>query len=542
MQLHLAGLQNRQRISRVARKVGRHSHSEGATQPIVIFNVSSRLTGLSLNASFTNLTSWSLRLAGIPVIHFACRAGMKPCMLGTNRQDYTAPPPCETCISQSERLYAGADVFWFRYQEDTHLSTVLEPLTIDDLCDFKYPFHVSAATESDIRIPLGELTLPSVRWALRRHNLPDDEQTRTLLRAYILSAYNVATEFTALLESAKPSSTIIFNGSIYPEATAHWVARQTGVRAVTHEVGFQYLSTFFTDGQATAYPIKIPDGYELTDEQNQRLDSYLESRFQGNFTMAGIQFWPEMRGLDEEFLHKASTFQEIVPVFTNVAYDTSQVHASVVFPDMFTWLDCVLGIIREHPKTLFVIRAHPDEMREGTAKLANESVQDWVVENGVNKLPNVVFISPTQYFSSYELIQRSKFVIVYNSSIGLEATLLGKVVVCGGRARYTQYPIVHFPNTQAGFRELVETFLAAPHVNLEDEYRLNARKFLYYQLYRTSIPLDDYLETIPRQGFVKLKSFPWQNLLPENSTSMQVIQKGIIDQTPFLIPDPIEVL
>ena len=92
---------------------------------------------------------------------------------------------------------------------------------------------------------------------------------------------------------------------------------------------------------------------------------YLEKRFQGQFTMAGIRFWPEMNGLDEALLEKAGQFQQIVPVFTNVVFDTSQVHANTVFPHMFAWLDLVLDLIRAHPETLFVIRAHPDEMRPG---------------------------------------------------------------------------------------------------------------------------------------------------------------------------------
>ena len=99
---------------------------------------------------------------------------------------------------------------------------------------------------------------------------------------------------------------------------------------------------------------------------------------------------------------------------------------------MFAWLDSVLEIIRAHPETLFVIRAHPDEMRPGTAKQSRESVRSWVMQTKADKLPNVVFIDSQEYVSSYELIQRSKFVMVYNSSIGLEAALMGTPVLCGG--------------------------------------------------------------------------------------------------------------
>src|SRR4030095_3016839 len=103
-----------------------------------------------------------------------------------------------------------------------------------------------------------------------------------------------------------------------------------------NEVGLQPASAFFTDGEATAYPIHIPDEFELNEAQNTKLDAYLVRRFQGDFTMAGIKFWADMKGLDADasFLQKAAGFKQIVPIFTNVIFDTSQPHANTVFEDM----------------------------------------------------------------------------------------------------------------------------------------------------------------------------------------------------------------
>ncbi|HSF82378.1 MAG TPA: hypothetical protein VLA49_14155, partial [Anaerolineales bacterium] len=533
-ELWLAIRQNRLRIKRLAGQVASHAVPSSQQRPLVFFNASSRLFGLSQNAAFSLLTSWSLRLAGVPVVHFVCQEGMRPCVLGTNRQDYTQPPPCETCIAQSRRLYRSAEIYEFASQEDAGLKAALENLDLSELIQFEYEPGFAAIRE---RIPLGALVLPSLRWALRRHTLPDDEPTGYLLRQYMLSAFNVADKFASLLETVKPQAAVIFNGIMYPEAAARWVARQLGVRSVAHEVGFQPLSVFFTEGEPTAYPIHIPPDFELTPEQNARLDAYLEKRFQGKFSMAGIQFWPEMRDLDEGFLKKAAGFRQIVPVFTNVVYDTSQVHANVIFPHMFAWLDQTLAAIRAHPETLFVIRAHPDEMRPGTAKQSQESVRAWVKQHGVDQLDNVVFIDSQEYLSSYALIQRSKFVIVYNSSIGLEASLLGKPVLCAGKARYTQYPTVHLAGSEAGYRQLVEQFLVSEVLQAPLDYQRQARRFLYYQLYRASIPLGDYLESIPRLGFVHLRPFSWEQLLPENSPSLNTLHRGILNGEPFLIPE-----
>ncbi len=526
--------QHQNRIAQLTHQVAEHAQPQPDQPPVVIFNATARLTGLSLNAAFSLLVGWSLRLAGIPVVHFVCHEGMSHCVLGTSRTDYTTAPPCASCLAQSQRLYAGAEMHNFTYKVDPELTGALADLSVEALSAFQY--HDDRLGFND-PIPLGRLVLPSIRWALRRHTLPNDDANRYLLREYILSAHNVAQEYAALLHKLKPQNVIIFNGIMYPEASARWVARQLGIRSVAHEVGFQHLSTFFTEGEPTAYPIKIPDDFELTSEQNARLDAYLEQRFQGEFTMAGIRFWPEMQSLDDAFIQKADQFHQIVPIFTNVVYDTSQVHANVLFPHMFAWLDLVLEIIQTHPETLFVIRAHPDEMRPGTAKQSNESVRDWVLRNKINTLPNVIFIDSQEYISSYELIQRSKFVIVYNSSIGLEATLLGSAVVCGGKARYTQYPIVFFPQSQGDFRDQVEAFLNVKTIHMPPEFQPNARRFLYYQLFRTSLPLNEYLEAASRMGFVKLQQFSWKQLLPENSLTMQVIQDGILREKSFLMPE-----
>jgi hypothetical protein len=518
------GAQSRLRLSRTARAVARAEKTNASQQPVVFFNASARLGNLSLNAAFSLLASWGLRLGEVPVVYFVCEGGMSRCVLGTNRDDHTQAPPCARCIAQSRRQYAGADVRWFTYQEDPVLAAALDGRSLDELSSFSY--------QGD---PLGEIVLPALRWILRRHHLADDTATRHLLREYILSAYHVGRQFAALLDEVQPQAVVLFNGIMFPEAMARREAQKRGIRTITHEVSFQPFSAFFTDGQATAYPIAIPADFELSPEQNATLDAYLEKRFQGQFTMAGIRFWPEMQGLDAAFQEKARGFKQIVPVFTNVIFDTSQVHANTVFTHMFAWLDQILETIRQHPETLFVIRAHPDEMRPGTQKQSRESVRQWVNDNDVAELPNVIFIDSGEYISSYTLIQQAKFVMVYNSSIGLEATLMGAAVLCGGKARFTQYPTVFFPQTPDTYRRQAEDFLAAEQIEVPTAFMRNARRFLYYQNFRTALPFGGYLQAHPRLGYVQLQNFPVEALLPERSDTLSVIKNGVVDDRPFLV-------
>ncbi len=523
-----AALQLRRRLTHLARYVAQHARPDPNVPPVVFFNASTRLWGLSQNAAFQLLTAWSLRLAGVPVVQLVCQRGMPLCLLAA-AQNPQGEPPCTLCMGWSRRLFLGLRTEALVYEEDPELARRVQGLALDEMMDFEYR-----------GVPLGSLVLPSVRWALRRHNLQDDETTRRVFRSFLLAAWSIRERSRVLLSSLAPQAVVVFNGLFFPEATLAWVALHQGIPVISHEVGLRPLSAFFTHGpNAPAYPIHIPRTFAWTPERQARLHAYLEKRFQGAFTMAGVRFWPKMLPLDETWEQRLRQFRQMVPVFTNVVFDTSQVYANIVFPHMFAWLDTVLELMQRHPETLFVLRAHPDEHRPG--KAAAESVRDWVRARRVDQLPNVVFVDAHEYLSSYALIQRAKFVMVYNSTIGLEAVLLGKRVLCGGRARYTPYGIGKLPMSVRDFLRTAEAWLRAEKLRASRSQQTRAQKFLYYQLYKVSLSFQDFLEPFPAMpGYVMPRVFPPERMHPEAHPVLQVLYRGIIEGREFVLPDEVE--
>lgn len=512
-------------LRNVGRQVQRNAPQDSQQKPIIFFDASTRLTGLSLNAAFAALTAHSLELQGIPVIHFVCTSGLQPCVLGTDRNDPDAPPPCRGCKKQSRELFSYSEISTFRYFPNDKLITLLEDLSLDELMSFEFQ-----------GIPLGKLVLPSVRWILRRHNMTEDQNTLTLYRNYIKSAWSLAMQFELLVLESEPQQVVLFNGMQYPEATARWVARKHGLRVISHEVGLMPLTAYFTEGDATAYDLVLPESFQLDQVQNDKLDSYLTARFKGDFHMAGVQFWPQMSQLSPEFLNKTTAFKQFVPVFTNVIFDTSQPHANVIFEDMFLWLDEVLRVARENRETLFVIRAHPDEARVG--KSSEESVEQWAISRNVAALDNIHFISPGEYMNSYDLIRMAKFVMIYNSTIGLEASILGACVLSAGKSRYSASNVVWFPKDKSEYIARLNQFLKADQLSAPPEHKSNARRFLYWQLYRSSLGFADFLEPDGIwAGYVQLKDFEWQALLPENSATIKTIHEGILENGDFMLKE-----
>jgi capsule polysaccharide export protein KpsC/LpsZ len=200
---------------------------------------------------------------------------------------------------------------------------------------------------------------------------------------------------------------------------------------------------------------------------------------------------------------------------------------------MFAWLDDLLGLIEAHRDTLFIVRAHPDEDRPG--KASRQSVAEWAQERNLASRPNVFFFGPSDYVNSYGLIERSKFVLVYNSSIGLEATLLGVPVLCAGRARYTQWPTVTFPASREEYARLLAEWIGAPRLAFDESQRVYARRFLHDELFKASIDLSRYLRPFEMApGMVELTEFPPADFLA--SPEAGILAGGILERGSFRYP------
>ena len=293
MKRRLSRLLEQTRLVRTALRVARRAMPRAGTQPVVFFNASTRISGLSQNAGFSLVASWAVRLAGVPVVHFACRGGMSRCVLGTNESDPARPMPCGMCIRQSRAAFSGAVTHWFEHQPDATLGAALQGLDLDELLSYECRLPDGSGV-----FPLGAVVLPSLRWRMRLQSLADDEATRLVCREFMLSAWNILRAWSACLEQVKPQAVVLFNGIHFPEATAAWLCRRSGIRVITHESGFQPLSGYFVEGQATTYPIVIPET-DLSTEQEARLEADLQKRWMGDFSMAGVRFWNEINDLPE---------------------------------------------------------------------------------------------------------------------------------------------------------------------------------------------------------------------------------------------------
>jgi hypothetical protein len=378
--------------------------------------------------------------------------------------------------------------------------------------------------------PVGKLVLPSVRWSLRRFHLAGTDEVIDLYRRFILSAGRLIDRFEDLIADEKPKVLVVFNGSFFPEATLRAVAGAHGIRVVTFEVGHLERSLYFSHGVATDAVADMPPAFELSKPDGEVFDAYFGQRLKGHASMGSVRFWSNMTGIDEAFIDEMKRFENVITVFTNVAFDTSNLHANSVFESMFLWLESLMAFARRQPGTLFILRGHPAERRRG--KESEEQVRDWLAEKGFLDLPNVRFVSPGDQTSSYDLARLSRAVLVYNSTIGLESLIMGVPVLVAGVTKYRGEGLYEeFTAAEDYFASLTQV-LNAGEVPVSGETRIKARRLMYYLYFKRSLDISSFIEPVYGAKWV-LGDKPLSSYHPENNKELGIICDGIVNGSPF---------
>jgi hypothetical protein len=520
----LARMKNLGRIADIESQVGMlESQAASDVKPVVLFVASAHITTFGLGAAVGLLASWALRLEGVPVRYYICQGGLSQCVLGSNREGIYSLPPCRDCIRHRDSIYPSAHVTGFKPSAlFDDLRAKLRALSWDELINFRLD-----------GIEYGRLCLPSLRWVERRHRLKPDPFTRTMLEEYVFSAVRLAYDFSNFLKKTNPQTVVAMNGTHFPEAVARQVALKQNIRVVTYESGLRGEMIFFTDGIATEYSIVPPQEFVMGEAENKELDAYMEERRRGGVPIAGRYQWNGIQGLSGELANRIQSHRQAVTIFTNTVWDTSQAYADRFFDDMFDWLDATLGFAKMNPDTLFAIRAHPDEARPG--KISNETVEDWFNHSGYQDLENVVFIPPVVQISSYELINLAGFCIVYNSSIGLEAAAMGKIVLPGGWTRYRNADVCLDIDSQVDYLQKLRGLLESnDDLMAHPEWRDRARRFYYFSQFKAVLEFSDYIRHLENAEYT-LRAFPLTELDPKDSINMRIIVDGIVQGKEFFL-------
>lgn len=187
------------------------------------------------------------------------------------------------------------------------------------------------------------------------------------------------------------------------------------------------------------------------------------------------------RGLNSFQLVASSGQIEPVDILLplNLSFDTAALGRHKVFDSQMQWIIETAAWVLKKTEASIGIRRHPGEQYK---HLASNDDYEGALQECFGDNSRVRYITPTEPINTYDLIIQSRVVVPYVSTVGLEATALGKPVVTEGDSYYAKLGFVWSAESRDEYFALLGRALAGGLVVNEQQQRNALRCYYLTQL------------------------------------------------------------
>lgn len=335
-----------------------------------------------------------------------------------------------------------------RYQSQDMLSSQ-QQMTVDKLCKLNAIWLLKGESKIDGR-----------------------REYETLIRRQLQAAYAT---IEALLSDCRYDC-IFVPGGVYA-TSGIWVhcAQLRGIRVASFDSGGKGLITFAASGIA-AQLHDIPRAVTMVKERpnfSQELACIKKlaieeiQRRQAGKDRFAYQVTPHGQSLAGD--------GENILIALNSSWDSAALGLHVVFENTTQWLLETVRWILSNTHSSVIVRQHPVErMAVGRS---NDDYRNMLYQCFGDE-ERICFIAAADPVNSYELMKMVDAVIVYTSTIGVEATITGKPVITPSKSYYSNLGFVWNAQTQEEYFDHIKS--ATNKSYIVDEQRKQDAMLCYY--------------------------------------------------------------
>lgn len=466
----------------------------------------------------------ALRLRGADVHFVSCGGGLGICDRSNTWE--SPPPPCRSCSK-----YVADSLAAHRFDP--------APLAAHWPADQAWP-EIDASGIDELRdvtyrgLPLGRLAEIPVKWFLLRADLDGDPMAARTYRAFLRSARAITDALTAELDRIGPDVAVLCNGLFLFEAVAGALCAERGIDIVTYERGLIKETLLFRRNAIAClmdFTPFWPDWSDrpLTADEDARLDTYLDERRHGRRTID--RYWDDANFERTQPESGATTHVTLLP---NLTWDSAVIGQSAAYDGLEPWIRDTIAFVERRPDVHLTIRIHPAETKL-PGKQTREPVED-VIERHFPSLPvNVTIVGSADPTSTYTVLEDTDVVLVFSSTTGLEASMMGKPVVVTGRTHYRDKGFTLDAADPADYLSLLEKVLADPRA-VQPDVAL-ARRYAYLLFFRAPVACPGAEEHV--LGLARLTVDDPAQLAPGADASLDRICDGILTGRDFGPPPPV---
>ena len=161
-----------------------------------------------------------------------------------------------------------------------------------------------------------------------------------------------------------------------------------------------------------------------------------------------------------------------ITIFLNIEFDTSALGLHGIFENDYVWITRTIKYLVQNTDFTIAIREHPMLRDVGRTNLS-----DIIHEYSKNK--RIHYYEYSADISSYDLIERSKVVLVLSSKVGMEAAMCGKRVISESNCYYSDASFIkHAKNEEEYFQYIIKAVNNDEIISEEEQWEAG----LYYYL------------------------------------------------------------
>lgn len=521
-------LKNRDTIKyRLYKFLQKHSKVTADSPVVIIWEFGGYGDILKKNA----IISAALNLRGYKTHFIICDGTPEACIqrgAEKNEKVENWKESCPKCIfrmrynaSQYSADYSFAKDY-VNDKEIDELKSISDKIDISDIYNYKYK-GVDAgilAWSSLVRYMKG--------YVIEKKDLkPEDE---IIYRKYFFAGLVNTLIAEKVIDKYRPVSVFCSHGVYVDYSPPILLAYLKKISAVSWSSGYKILLHYFTipkkPNRLEFRGMKDEEWKKrsetpLTEAENKFLDKYIYERFnKGNKADFLNISLPESKAVLKEKLGIGND-NKTVCMFCHVAWDLSFDLSTMIFENANDWFDETFRIMSEVKDINWIIRVHPGEKGSGSLY----TVDDYIREKYPVIPEHIKILWSDSEINSYGLYQLIDAGITLFGTTGAELPLLGKNVISGGEAYFSNKGFSLDAKSKEEYRELLRNINNIK--PLSSEQIETARRYAYSYFIQRQIPINVINK---KEGhFGNLNPDKISSLLPGKDLILDSICESIIE-------------
>ncbi|MFH0793486.1 MAG: hypothetical protein V2A74_05575 [bacterium] len=395
---------------------------------------------MSLKGAWVNHLAWeyslaaALQIRGAECTFLLCDKALPKCDVKLHNNSFRTR--CLACHAYSRTFakYLGMPALWLSQflseEEEQRLRKTAFSIPYEELERIKFD-----------GLDVQHTIKPSLVRYFRRGSLDGSEHTKQIHREFFYAGLTAATALKKILASVRPDAVITVNGKFFAENILFQLCRREGIDIYTYERGkikdtLNIVHNDISVDWDNTRAWEAVSGRDLSPQEKSTIENYISDRKRGLKTV--LHFHPNPQE-DELLIKRQAGFREgkkHFVLFTNLVWDSAVQYKDTIFANMFEWIRETIVFFADHPDANLIVRIHPAEVKIAS-DVTEERTGDYLKNAFAKMPPNVCVVSPESDISSYRLIELSDGVLVYTSTVGIEAALERKPVVVAGLTHYS---------------------------------------------------------------------------------------------------------